>query len=107
MTIPGQPEVEAAWLALPADVRNRIGTIAVDMVFRAYVHGDFYVATGHPAERPVPGESEAAHAIRAEADEASNARLTELHKVVERAIPDLFGPAGENPEWAVKMGALR
>lgn len=106
-TVPGLPEVAAAWHSLPPETRDRIGIIAVDMVFQAFVHGDAYVATGSPKDRAVPGRSKAAHAIRDAAGEAETVRLNELHRVVEGLIPDLFGPAGQNPEWAVALGALR
>ncbi|KQP60550.1 hypothetical protein [Methylobacterium sp. Leaf112] len=100
MKVPGQSEVEAAWHALPAETRDRIGIIAVDLVFQAFVHGDAYVATGSPRDRAVPGHSKAAQAIRNAAGEAENRRLNELHRVVECVLPDLFGPEGENPDWA-------
>lgn len=103
MTVPDQPEIEAAWHALSAETRDRIGIIAVDMVFQSFIGGDGYA----PADRAVAGRSKAAHAIRGEAQDASCRRLTEIHHVIEDALPDLFGPDGENPEWAVAMGARR
>ncbi|AYO83688.1 hypothetical protein [Methylobacterium brachiatum] len=105
--VPGKAQVEAAWRALPAETRDRIGIIATDLVFQAFVHGDAYVATGSPRDRAVPGRSKAAQAIRDAAADAETARLNELHRVVESALPCLFGPASENPEWAVAMGAKR
>ncbi|MDP4024430.1 hypothetical protein Q8W71_17535 [Methylobacterium sp. NEAU 140] len=103
--IPGQAEVEAAWRSLPPRTRDRIGVIATDLVFQAFVHGDAFVATGAPKDRAVPGRSRAAQAIRDAAAEAETERLNELHQVVERNLPDLFGPDGGNPAWAVAMGA--
>lgn len=100
MKVPCQSEVEAAWHALPTETRNSIGIIAVDLVFQAFVHGDAYVATGSPKDRAVPGCSRAARAIRDAAAEAENRRLNELHRVVESVLPDLFGPEGDNPDWA-------
>ena len=101
--IPGQVEVAAAWRALPAETKDRIGIIATDMAFQGFVYGDGYL----PASRPVPGDTDAVHAIRRAAEDAENARLSELYQVIEAEIPGLFGPEGQNPDWAVAMGALR
>ncbi len=35
------------------------------------------------------------------------AAADELHTVIEDVLPVLFGSAGQNPEWAVAMGAKR
>ena len=105
--IPGRVEIAAAWRALPAQTRDRIGFIATNLVFQAFVHGDAYVATGSPKDRAVPSRSKAAQAIRDAAADAETARLNELHRVVESALPCLFGSTGENPDWAVAMGAKR
>ena len=107
MSVPGQTEIEMAWHALPAEIRDRIGIIAVDMVFQGFVYGDAYVAIKQPRDRAVPGRSKAHQAIRAAAAEAENRRLNELTRVIEGVLPDLFGAPGENPEWAVAMGARR
>ncbi|XYD07457.1 hypothetical protein R1A27_20330 [Methylobacterium sp. NMS12] len=105
--VPGRAQVEASWHALPSEAQNRIGVIATDMVFQAFVHGDSFVATGQPKDRAVPKRSKAHQAIREAAGEAETERLNELHRVVEAAIPALFGPDGQNPDWAVAMGARR
>lgn len=102
-SIPGQAEVEAAWHALPAGTRDTIGIIATDMVFQAFVSGDAF----GPKDQPVPGRSRRAQSIRGEASEATCRRLTELHNVIEDVLPVLFGSAGQNPDWAVAMGAKR
>jgi len=73
------------------------------MVFQAFVSGDAF----GPKDQPVPGRSKRAQTIRGEASDASCRRLTELHTVVEDVLPVLFGSAGQNPEWAVAMGAKR
>ncbi|MDH2311461.1 hypothetical protein [Methylobacterium brachiatum] len=105
--VPGKAQVEAAWRALPAETKDRIGIIATDMVFQGFVHGDDCVVANQPESRPVPGDTDAAHAIRIAAEAAGNARLSELYRVIEAEIPGLFGPEGQNPDWAVAMGALR
>lgn len=101
--VPGQAEVEAAWLALSAETRDAIGIIATDMVFQAFVSGDAF----GPKDQPVPGRSKRAQKIRGEASDACCRRLTELHTVIEDVLPALFGSAGQNPDWAVAMGAQR
>ncbi|MCJ2098975.1 hypothetical protein [Methylobacterium sp. E-046] len=101
--VPDQAQVEAAWCALSAETRDRIGIIATDMVFQSFVSGDACA----PKDRAVPGWSKKARAIRDAAMDASCQRLTEVHNVVEAVLPDLFGPVGQNPDWAVAMGARR
>lgn len=95
MTIPGLPEIEAAWRGLPTEIRDRIGIIALDMVFQAFVSGDGYA----PADRPVEDEG-----LRHEANETCDRRLTQLHAEIEAALPDLFGPDGGNPSWCDNPG---
>lgn len=101
--VPGAAQVDAAWYGLAPTTRDRIGAIAIDMVFQAFVSGDACA----PNDRAVRGWSKRARAIRDAAMDASCQRLTEIHHVVEDALPNLFGPQGENPEWAVRMGAKR
>jgi len=101
--VPDQSQIRAAWYGLPAETRDDIGIIATDMVFQAFVSGDAF----GPKDQPVPGRSKRAHTIRGEASEASCCRLTELHNVVEGVLPALFGTTGQNPDWAVAMGAPR
>lgn len=99
MTVPGQLDVEAAWFGLPPDLRDRIGIIAVDMVFQGFVYGDAYVAIGQPEDMPVRDK-----AARDAACAAENRRLNELTRVVEDALPSLFGATGENPAWSENPG---
>ena len=99
MSIPTLADVTAAWHALPAETRDRIGICAVDYVFQGFVHGDLYVAIGQPEDRAVFDD-----AIREAAAEAENRRLNELNTIIETALPDLFGPAGENPAWSENAG---
>ncbi|WP_182179258.1 hypothetical protein [Methylobacterium radiotolerans] len=101
--VPDQAQVEAAWRSLPANARDQIGIIATDMVFQAFVSGDAF----RPKDQPVPGRSKRAQTIRGEASDASCRRLTDLHNVIEGVLPALFGSAGENPDWAVALGAKR
>ena len=103
MRVPGRIQIKAAWHALPAEARDRIGILVVNMVFQSFVGGDGYA----PSDRAVPGRSKAACAIRGEAQDESCRMLTEVHDVIEDALPDLFGPAGQNPKWAAAMGAKR
>ena len=69
------------------------------MVSQGFVYGDAYVVNGTPEDRAVSDE-----VIRGAAAEAEGRRLNELHSVVEGALPDLFGPDGENPAWCENPG---
>lgn len=93
------PETETAWMSLPAAERDRIGLIAVDMVFQGFIFGDAYVACGQHEDRAVQDE-----AIRETAGIAEDRLLNELHAAIEAALPELFGPDGENPAWCDNPG---
>lgn len=97
MKIPGPVEVSAAWSGLPASLRDHIGFIALDMVFQGFLSGQ-----GHaPEDRVLPSDED-----RGEAYDRECRGLTELYRTVEDALPDLFGPEGENPAWApINKGA--
>ncbi|MCJ2076547.1 hypothetical protein MKK68_12925 [Methylobacterium sp. E-016] len=92
MTVPGQFDVEAAWYGLPPDLRDRIGIIAVDIVFQGFVYGDAFVVFGRPAGMPVGDE-----VAQGAACEAKTRRLNELTRVIEAALPDLFAPTIGTP----------
>lgn len=95
MKVPSPVEVSAAWNALPLSLRDQIGLIALDMVFQSFLSGDAYAESDK-----VLSDRNA----RGEADERSSARLCELYRVIENALPDLFGPDGDNPVWARTTG---
>jgi hypothetical protein len=95
MMVPGPAELSAAWAGLAPSLRDRIGFIALDMVFQGFLSGDAYAE-----EDKVLADREA----RGEADERSSANLSELYRVIEGALPDLFGQDGENPAWARRSG---
>ena len=92
--------IYAAWRSIPAEMRDHIGFIAVDMVFQGFVSGDGYV----PKDRAVSGWSKSARAIRDAATDASNTRLGEIYRLVERMPPGLFGKEGYNPAWCPNAG---
>lgn len=103
-TMPGPSDIKAAWHGLPAETRDRIGVIAVDMVFQDFVHGDACVVNGQPEDRPFPDETEEHIAIRCAAMDATTRRLNELTPLIEGALPYLFGSDGENPAWCPNPG---
>ena len=103
-TMPSPSDIEAAWHGLPAETRDRIGVIAVDMVFQEFVHGDVCVVNGQPEDRPFPDETDEHIAIRCAAMDATNQRLNELTPLIEVALPHLFGSDGENPAWCPNPG---
>lgn len=95
MRVPGPVELSAAWSALPLSLRDHIGFIALDMVFQGFLSGDAYAE-----EDKVLADRR----DRGEAENRSTASLNELHRVIEDALPDLFGPDGENPAWSQIAG---
>lgn len=104
MTVPGLPDIEAAWRSLPVETRDRIGIAVVDMVFQEFIHGDACVVAGQPEDRPYPDETEEHDAIRGTAAEISNRRLNELTPLIQGLFPNLFGADGENPSWCPNPG---
>ncbi len=95
MTIPSPAEIGTAWAALPSGLRDRIGLIALDMVFQGFLGGDAY----RPEDRVLHSDDE-----RGQAMDRESKRLAELYRAVEDALPDLFGPEGENPAWSQTAG---
>lgn len=102
--VPGPSDIAAAWHSLPAETRDRIGIIAVDMVFQEFVYGDDCVACGQPEDRAFPDDTPEHDAIRGAAAEASNRRLNELTPLIQGLFPHLFGQPGENPTWCPNPG---
>jgi len=95
--IPGPVEVSAAWSGLPDSLRDHIGFIAFDMVFQGFLSGQAYAE----ADYVLPSDED-----RSEACDRESESMTELYRTVEDAVPELFGPEGENPAWApVNAGA--
>lgn len=93
MRIPGPVELSAAWSDLPVSLRDHIGFVALDMVFQGFLSGSAY----EPEDRVLLSDDDRGEALGRESD-----GLTELYRIVEDALPDLFGPEGENPAWAVR-----
>ncbi|GJE19538.1 hypothetical protein [Methylobacterium marchantiae] len=90
MTVPTLDDVRAAWMRLPAEKRDEIGLLAVDLVFQGFLYGDL-----------VPEEDQALsdHDARDLAGDRENDRLNEIHRTVTAALPDLLGPNGAHPAW--------
>lgn len=97
MKIPGPVEVSAAWSGLPDSLRDHIGFIAFDMVFQGFLSGQSHAEEDYV----LPSDED-----RGEAFDRECKGLSELYRIVEDAVPDLFGPEGENPAWApINKGA--
>ena len=79
-----------AWRRLDPMRRDEIGTIAVAMVFTAFLSG----RAAHPDDWVLAPE--AAH----DADRVSDRLLDMLHANIAEMIPELFGPEGDHPDWA-------
>ncbi|WP_156387586.1 hypothetical protein [Methylobacterium sp. Leaf399] len=75
-------------------MRDRIGMIALDMVFQGFLSGNAFA----PEDRVIHSDEE-----RGEADAREGERLNSLYRTIEDALPDLFGPPGENPAWALPI----
>ena len=95
MKVPGPVELSAAWSGLPVSLRDHIGFIAFDMVFQGFLSGQAYA----PEDRVLSCD-----AARGEAYDRECRGMTELYRTVEDAVPDLFGPEGENPAWCANPG---
>lgn len=95
MKVPGPVELSAAWSGLPDSLRDHIGFIAFDMVFQGFLSGQAYA----PEDRVLSCDEE-----RGEAYDRECRGMTELYRTVEDAVPDLFGPKGENPAWCANPG---
>lgn len=91
LTTPTIDEVRAAWMRLPASTRDEPSPIAVDLVFQGYLYGDLV-----PEEDQVVPDQDARNA----AVDCESDRLSELHRAVTAALPELFGPPGDHPAWA-------
>lgn len=91
MKVPGSVELGTAWNALPLSLRDHIGFIAMNTVFQGFLGGEAYC----PEDRVLHSDEE-----RGEAVDREGKGLTDLYRIIEDALPDLFGPDGENPAWA-------
>ncbi|WP_019905673.1 hypothetical protein [Methylobacterium sp. 77] len=91
MMVPNLNDVRAAWMRLPAEKRDEIGLLAVDLAFQGYLYGDLVPEK----DQVLPDQDE-----RDAAGDRENDRLDEIHRTVTVALPDLFGLDGEHPPWA-------
>lgn len=91
MRVPDATDLDAAWDALPPEEARRIGRIALDLVFYSFLAGDSYAEVDKVLKD---------HEARGAAENVSGRSLTDLYTVIEDALPDLFGPAGDNPAWS-------
>lgn len=78
------------WAAMPAAQQAKIGALAIEWAFSTFVSGIAHA----PADRLCDA------AIRDEAERRSNDLLSAIPARIEAALPDLFGPDGEDPAWA-------
>ncbi|ACS42379.1 hypothetical protein [Methylorubrum extorquens] len=99
MTIPTIADVTAAWHSLSSEKRDFIGIMVVDMVLQGFISGESYIAGGQPEDLAVLDEN-----VRGNAKCAEDELLTTLTRVVEAALPRLFGADGENPMWCDNPG---
>lgn len=95
MTVPTEAEINVAWIRLPQAERDRLGFIAVNMVFAEFVGGDAMTVNDQIEDYAVLDEN-----VRHQAMEAEN----QLTPEIEAALPELFGPPGENPAWSENAG---
>ena len=95
--VPTRSEINAAWIFLPAETQRRIGLLALDMVWQAFLSGDAYA----PEDYVLRDEDE-----RGAASDLCSKALTELHIIIEDALPVLFGLPGEDPTWAQSASVM-
>lgn len=78
------------WAALPAAKRDEIGATVL-----AWAFADFVSGAGHADEDKLCNE-----AVRDEATRDCDRLFPELLALVPAALPEVFGPEGEDPPWA-------
>lgn len=97
MRVPTIVDLSQAWGSLSQAQTDYIGFLALIMVFNGFLDGSAYEAPDKVLSDPI---------ARSEANDRSNAALTEIFAFIEDALPDLFGPAGDNPTWSKKSEGL-
>lgn len=91
MRVPTIVDLSHAWGSLSPAQTDYIGFLALVMVFNGFLDGSAYEAPDKVLSDPI---------VRSEANDRSNAALTEIFAFIEDALPDLFGPEGHHPLWA-------
>lgn len=94
--VPGRYEARTAWLSLPVETRDRIGTLAVDHILQMFLLGD----DATPRRQPLQGNYAAECEAQLRADDAA----VEKWHLIEAALPELFGTDTAGPAWATKPG---
>lgn len=95
MKVPGPADITVALERLPEGQRFVILHHAVNMVFQGFLSGSAYA----PEDRVLSDE-----VARDKAGERESLILQQLYAIVERDLPELFGPEGENPAWSENAG---
>lgn len=91
MRVPSIVDLSQAWGSLSPAQADYIGFLALIMVFNGFLDGSAYEPPDKVLSDPI---------ARSEANDRSNAALTEIFAFIEDALPDLFGPEGHHPLWA-------
>lgn len=94
--VPGRNEAHAAWLSLPVETRDLIGTLAVDHILQMFLLGDDSTPRRQPLQRNLAAECEA--------ERRADSAAIEKWRLIETALPELFGTDAAGPAWATVPG---
>lgn len=86
-----------AWRSLPNSVQAEIGTAVIAMALGEYVAGDMHADADRFRDK----------ALRERGHDVHDAMLNQIPARVWQLFPDLFGPEGDHPAWALKNGFAR
>lgn len=87
----------AAWRSLPADVQAEIGAAVIAQALADYISGEMHGEADHFHDDAL---RERCIDVRDDLTGKIPARLWEL-------FPDLYGPDGDHPAWALNNGFAR
>ncbi len=96
-TLPLPYSPAEAWRSLPASVQAEIGTAVIAMTLGEYVSGDMHADDDRFRDK----------ALRERGYDVHDAMLNRIPVRVWQLFPDLFGPEGDHPAWALNNGFAR
>ncbi len=91
LNVPGPSDLQAAWDALPAETRDRIGVHALTFAFYDWLATD---------DQAPPGDRLLPDAVVDFCDELANEATNDIFTLAAKACPALYGGPEEGPPWA-------
>ncbi|GJD58367.1 hypothetical protein [Methylobacterium dankookense] len=86
-----------AWARLPVRVQAEIGAAVIGMALANYIAGDGLAEADQFLDE----------GLRIEAGDAAHAILNTMDNRLWSLFPDLYGPDGDHPRWALEGGFAR